>query len=105
MPLNALFEAAGEVFLEVSSEVVSELAEPLFGTFLPVCLTQRRYSEAYAQSFFCHQCYGTSKKPLVKKQWYLYRCQDCQSKWGVLKKKPSSRREKRKRASEEKQAT
>ncbi|HEX8198841.1 MAG TPA: hypothetical protein VF571_21790 [Pyrinomonadaceae bacterium] len=104
MPLKALVEAAGEFVFEITSDIVSDLAEQLFGNSFSLHSARRRFSKAYAQSFFCLQCAGTSKKPQVKQKWYIYQCQDCSSRWGTLKDKPWVRKEKRKSANPQRKA-
>jgi hypothetical protein len=95
MPLKALIEVAVEVVLEITADIVSDLAEQLFGNSFSLHSAGRRFSKAYEQSFFCQQCPGTSKKPQVKQKWHIHQCQDCSSRWGVLKEKPWIRKEKR----------
>jgi ribosomal protein L37AE/L43A len=104
MPLKVLVEAAVEFVIEIVSDVVSDFVEQLFGNSFTLHSARRRFSKAYAQSFFCQQCPGTSKKPNVKQKWYIYQCQDCSSKWGVLKDKPWVRKVRRRRVNFQKQA-
>ncbi|HEX9930501.1 MAG TPA: hypothetical protein VGB02_18330 [Pyrinomonadaceae bacterium] len=104
MPLEAIVEAAGEFAIEITSNIVSDLIEQLFVGSFSLHSARRRFSKAYAHSFFCQQCPGTSKKPQVKQKWYIYQCQDCSSRWGALKDKPWVRKEKRKPANFQRKA-
>lgn len=80
---------------------VSEFVGHIAGDAAEARLSQRkRCVEAYGRSLFCRRCPGTAKDKRAKLGWYVYRCQDCGSRWGVLKEKPWVRREKRERAGE-----
>ena len=97
MPLRIVIEPLVEGVIHGAVEVVSEFAGQIVGESVAarIPLLKKSYSDAYCKSFFCMQCPGTAKTKGAKLQWYLYRCQDCGSEWGVLKAKPWVRREKR----------
>ena len=100
MPLWVVVEPIVESVVYGAVEVVSDFAGQIFGESVAarVPLLKKSYSDAYCKSFFCMQCPGMAKVKKSKFRWFLYRCQDCGSVWGVLKDKPWVRREKRKRA-------
>jgi hypothetical protein len=97
MPLRVVIEPVVEIAVEAAAEVASDLAVQLVGESSPLPPLRKSYSDAYCRSFFCMRCPGMAKGRRGKLGWYLYRCQDCGSGWGVLKDKPWVRREKRKR--------
>lgn len=97
MPLRIVIEPIVEIAVGAAAEAVSDLAAGLVGESSPLPPLKRSYSDAYCKSFFCMQCPGMAKGKKAKLGWYIYRCQDCGSGWGVLKAKPWLRLEKRKR--------
>lgn len=95
MPLSIVIEPIVEIALDAVAGAVSDLAAQFVGESSPLPPLKRSYSDAYCKSFFCTQCPGMAKGKEAKLGWYLYRCQDCGSVWGVLKAKPWRRRERR----------
>ena len=92
MPLSFIIEP----IVAGAAEVVSEFAATIFGETIFarwLRLKRKPYSEAYCDSFYCKQCPGMAKGKRSKSKWHVYRCQDCGSRWGVLKVKPWVRRE------------
>lgn len=97
MPLRIVIEPIVEIAADAVAGAVSDLAAQLVGESSPLPPLKRSYSAAYCKSFLCVQCPGMAKGKKAKLGWYVYRCQDCGSGWGVLKAKPWVRLEKRKR--------
>lgn len=100
MPLRILIEPIVESVVDGAAGAVSDLAGAILGESVAarIPLLKKPYSDAYCKSFFCMQCPGMAKGKRAKLRWFLYRCQDCGSVWGVLRARPWVRREKRKRA-------
>lgn len=98
MPLRLVIEPLVEGVIYGVVELVSGFAGQVVSESVAarIPLLRKSRSDAYGKSFFCMQCPGTAKTKRAKLQWYLYRCQDCGSEWGVLQAKPWVRREKRK---------
>jgi hypothetical protein len=94
MPLRIVIEPLVEIAVDAAAGVVSDLAVQLVGESSPLPPLRKSYSDAYCKSFFCQQCPGMAQGKKAKLGWYLYRCQDCGGRWGVLKAKPWVRLEK-----------
>lgn len=99
MPLEILIEPIVEIVVSGAAEAVAEIAGQVFGEAVVARLPvfKKSYSEAYCKSFFCLRCPGMAPGRLTRRGWYLFRCRDCGSRWGVLKSKPWLRREARAR--------
>ena len=99
MPLRVIIEPIVEGVLSGVAEMVSEFVGQIFGEAaaarLP--LLKRSYADAYCKSFFCARCPGMAQGKRAKRGWFVYRCRDCGSAWGVLKSRPWVRRERRER--------
>jgi hypothetical protein len=99
MPLRIIMEPIIESVVYGVVELVSEIGGQLVGEAVGerIPLLKQSYSDAYCKSFFCLRCPGMANGKRAKRGWYVYRCQDCGSSWGVLKSKPWVRRERQQR--------